>query len=104
MSAPTGNTCGNFEWRVTNQTDGIVSGVFLAQCGGGLAVSGSAWAQPSSGMIPITATAGGVGPGIAACNVSFASMAVQDGDAMTVPYAGTTCLGPVSGTEILKRQ
>ena len=38
VSAPTGSTCGNFEWRVTNQSQGIISGVFLAQCGGGLVI------------------------------------------------------------------
>ena len=72
-SAPTGNTCGNFEWRVTNQTEGIISGIFLAQCGGNLTVSGSAWGQPSGSTIPITATAGATAPGIVACDVSFSS-------------------------------
>ena len=104
VSAPAGSTCGNFEWRVTNQADGIISGIFFAQCGGSLAVSGSAWGQPNGATIPITATAGGTGPGITACDVSFASTAVADGDTIRVPYFGTTCLGPISGTEVLRRQ
>jgi hypothetical protein len=104
VSAPAGSTCGNFEWRVTNQADGIISGIFFAQCGGSLAVSGSAWGQPNGATIPITATAGGTGPGIVACDVSFASTAVADGDTIRVPYSGKTCLGPISGTEVLRRQ
>jgi hypothetical protein len=103
-SAPTGNTCGNFEWRVTNQAEGIISGIFLAQCGGNLTVSGSAWAQPNGSTIPITATAGATAPGIVACDVSLVSAASVDGDTMRVPYSGNTCLGPISGTELLRRQ
>jgi hypothetical protein len=103
-SAPTGSTCGNFEWRVTNQTEGIISGIFLAQCGGNLTVSGSAWAQPNGSTIPIKATAGATAPGIVACDVAFVSTASVDGDTMRVPYSGNTCLGPISGTELLRRQ
>jgi hypothetical protein len=103
-SAPTGSTCGNFEWRVTNQSEGIISGVFTAQCGGSLTVSGSAWGQPNGTTIPITATAGGVGPGIPACDVSFTSTATADGATIRVPYSGKTCLGPMSGVEVLTRQ
>src|ERR1019366_10239028 len=49
VSAPTGATCGNFEWRVTNQADGIISGIFFAQCGGRVAGAGLAWGDAPGG-------------------------------------------------------
>lgn len=104
---PTGpNACSNFEWRVTNQTATMISGLFFARCPGGLAVSGSAWGElkGAGAAIPVSATAGGTGPGVLTCDVSLNGPAVVDNDTIRIPYSGTTCLGPVSGTEVLQRR
>jgi len=98
--------CGNFEWRVTNQTATMISGLFFARCPGNLTVSGSAWGEikePGATSIPVSATAGATGPGVLVCEVSMKGTASVDGDTIRIPYSGTTCQGPVSGTEVLQR-
>jgi len=105
-SGSTANSCSNFEWRVTNQTATMISGIFFARCAGNLTASGSAWgdlsgANPST--LPVRATAGATGPGVTACDVSLNGIATMYGDMIRIPYSGTTCIGPVSGTEVLQR-
>jgi hypothetical protein len=100
------NACSGFEWRVTNQTGTMISGLFFARCPGNLTVSGSAWGElKESGAttIPVSATAGATGPGVVVCEVSIKGTASVDGDTIRMPYSGTTCQGPVSGTEVLQR-
>ena len=43
--------------------------------------------------------------GFAACNFSVSGVGViTNDDTLTIPYAGNTCLGPVKGTETLRRR
>jgi hypothetical protein len=102
-AGPAANACGNFEWRISNQTDTLISGLFTARCAGNLAVSGSASGQLNGTTAPVTAIAGAIGPGITACEVSIAGPATLDRDTIRIPYSGTTCLGTVSGVEVLQR-
>jgi len=101
------SACSGFEWRVTNQTATLISGLFFARCPGNLAVSGSAWGElkePSATTIPISVTAGATGPGVLVCEVAMKGTATFTGEAIRFPYSGTTCLGPISGTEVLQRR
>lgn len=105
-SGSSSNSCSDFEWRVTNQTATMISGVFFARCAGNLAASGSAWGELNAAnptTLPVRATAGATGPGVTACDVSLTGTATRYGDMIRIPYSGTTCVGPVSGTEVLQR-
>src|SRR5438128_10788067 len=108
MSASTvsgANTCGSFVWTISQQSDGVISGLFSARCASTLNVSGSAWGRVNGTTLTMITTAGGTGPGAPGpCDVSFTSTATLDPDAIHIPYSGATCLGLVSGTEVLKRQ
>jgi hypothetical protein len=42
--------------------------------------------------------------GLPPCSFSLSSTATIDGDTLTVPYTGTTCLGPISGTQVLRKR
>jgi len=42
-------------------------------------------------------------PGLASCPFSLSGTGTIDGDVIRVPYTGSTCLGPVSGTQVLQR-
>jgi len=106
-SATSSGSCNNFEWRITNQTATMISGLFFARCAGNLTASGSAWGElngANTTTLPIRVTAGATGPGVAACEVSLTGTATFYGDMIRIPYSGTTCVGSVSGTEVLQRQ
>ena len=105
VAAPAPSSCSNFQWEVTSQTPTSMAGTFSAVCGAGLMVSGSASGQLVNGVVPITATGSAVMPGIPSCTFSLSGVGTleENDTALRVPYSGTTCLGPVSGTEVLRR-
>lgn len=95
------NACTNFQWKVTAQQGNALSGEFSAVCGA-TSVSGTVSGQVNGSDVPYqisgTAASGGV-----SCSVSVSGTAHIEGDAIRVPYSGTTCLGPTQGEEVLRR-
>jgi hypothetical protein len=102
---PSPSTCGNFQYQVSSQTATSIAGTFTGVCGGGLVVSGNATGQLNGTSVPFTVTATATMPGIPSCAVSLnGTGSVEDnGRTLRLPYSGTTCLGPVSGTEVLRK-
>jgi hypothetical protein len=102
---PSPTTCGNFQYEITSQTPTSIAGTFTAVCGGGLTVSGSATGQLNGTSVPYTVNASASMPGISNCPIALTGTgAVEDnGRTLRLPYSGTTCLGPVSGTEVLRK-
>ena len=109
-SSTTGNatslltSCTNFHWNVTEQSVSSARGTFTATCFNTLQVSGNAQGTLSGATLNWTATALATGSGIAGdCTISLSGSATMENGQIKIPYSGTTCLGPVSGTEILKK-
>ena len=102
---PSPSSCGNFQYQITSQTATSIAGTFTGVCGGGLALSGNATGQLNGTSVPFTVTASASMPGILSCPISLTGTgAVEDnGRTLRLPYSGTTCLGPVSGTEVLRK-
>jgi hypothetical protein len=103
---PSPTTCGNFQYQITSQTASTIAGTFTAACGGGMTLSGVATGQLNGTSVPFTINASASGmPGILSCPVNLTGTgAVEDnGRTLRLPYSGTTCLGPVSGTEVLRK-
>jgi hypothetical protein len=97
-------SCGNLEWKIDSLTGTSASGTFKATCGGGLTLSGSAEGR-LSGLTAEFSAGGTVAGQGTTCPFSLAGTAVPEGlDAVRVNYSGTTCLGPVSGSELLKKK
>ena len=97
-------SCGNLEWKITSLTDTSASGTFKATCGGGLTLEGSAEGKLNGLTADLKASGTVTGAGIG-CPFSLAGMAVPEGlDKIRINYSGTTCLGPVSGSEVLTRK
>jgi hypothetical protein len=67
-----------------------------------LPVSGSATAALSGTSITWTATGTAMAPGNVSCAASLSGTVEISATQIRVPYTGTTCLGPVSGAEILQ--
>ena len=103
VAFPTLSSCADFRVQVTSQTSTAVAGNFSALCPGNVSLSGSLSGQLGGPAIPILFSGTGTAPGLPSCSFSLNGTATISGDTITVPYTGTTCLGPVSGTEVLRR-
>lgn len=97
------NACTNFKWQITTSTATSASGTFSATCFGTLNVTGSAQGTLSGSTITWSATAVGTAGSILSCAASLAGTATLSATQIAINYSGTTCLGPVSGTEVLSR-
>jgi hypothetical protein len=98
-------SCTNFRWTVTEQSASSSSGTFTATCFNTLQVSGTAQGTLSGATLNWSATALATGSGIAGdCAISLSGTATMVNNEINIPYSGTTCLGPVSGTEVLRKQ
>jgi hypothetical protein len=97
-------SCGNLEWKITSMTDTSASGTFKATCGGGLMLEGSADGKLNGLTADLKASGNVSGAGMS-CPFSLTGTAVPEGlDKVRITYSGTTCLGPVSGSEVLTKR
>jgi hypothetical protein len=95
--------CSSFKWTVVNQTANVASGDFSIVCNGGIALSGNGLATLSGSNVAMAVNGTGTLP-TGACAFSLnGSGTLVNNDTLRIPYSGTTCMGPVSGTETLVR-
>lgn len=100
---PSPGACTDFKWNVTQQTSTSASGTFSATCAGDLRISGTASGTLSGSTITWNAQATASVPGIPSCAITLTGTAELGVDSIRVPYQGDTCLGRVSGVEVLKK-
>jgi hypothetical protein len=102
---PSPTTCGNFQYQIISQTATAISGTFSGVCGGGVVINANANGQLSGTAVSITVIGTAAMPGIPTCPISLSGTgAIEDnGNTLRVPFTGTTCLGPVSGVEVLHK-
>jgi hypothetical protein len=101
---PTPSTCTDFKWTVSEQTGTSAKGAFSATCPGDLKYTGTAQGVLTSPTaISWSADANATAPGLTSCSLKLTGTATIGVDSITIPYAGDTCLGKVSGIETLKK-
>ena len=100
---PAPGNCTDFRWNVTEQTGTSAKGSFSATCAGDLKLQGTAQGTLSGSDVAWSAQGTGTAPGLPSCDIKLTGTAEIGIDSVRVPYAGDTCLGKVSGVEILKR-
>jgi hypothetical protein len=102
---PSPTTCGNFQYQVATQTASTIAGTFTGLCGGGMAMTGTASGQLNGTAVAITVSGVASTSVIPSCTFSLSGTGtVEDsGYTLRIPFTGTTCLGPVSGTQVLRR-
>jgi hypothetical protein len=101
--APVAQSCGSLQWKVTSQTGGQASGDFSAACADEVSLVGTMTATHGDTSIP-WAAAGTATKGTVTCPFSMTGTGTFQGTSnILVNYAGTSCNGPVSGTETIKR-
>lgn len=98
---PDFSSCGNFRWEVTTQTATQVAGSFTADCADGVTVHGNITGQLGGATIPIVLsgelTRAGDG-----CPFSLTGTGTPiDSQTFHLTYSGTTCLGPMQGSNNL---
>lgn len=101
---PSASSCADFTWTPTQQSATSASGSFTASCAGGLHFTGTASGTLSGTTITWQAQATGSTPEISSCGITLTGTAELGTNSIRVPYQGNTCLGPVSGVEILNKK
>ena len=101
---PSPSTCTDFKWNVSEQTPTSAKGSFAATCAGDLKVAGTAEGSLAGSGVTWKANGTTSAPGLPSCDVALVGTAELRVDSIRIPYSGTTCLGPVSGVEILQRR
>jgi hypothetical protein len=90
-------------WHVSDATPTTISGQFSATCGDGITIEATGSGQLDGNTAHITVAGTATYAGIT-CDFSLSGTGViENNDTLTIPYSGTTCIGPVSGTERLHR-
>lgn len=101
---PSPTTCTDFKWNPSEQTNTTAKGSFSATCAGDLKLSGTAeGALTTTGTVNWRAQGNASAPGLTTCGIALTGTAELTTDSIRIPYSGTTCLGAVSGVEILKK-
>lgn len=101
---PSPTTCTDFRWTPTEQTNTTARGSFSATCAGDLRLQGTAeGALTTSGTITWSAQGNATAPGLTSCGIALTGTAELTTDSIRIPYQGNTCLGAVSGVEVLRR-
>jgi hypothetical protein len=101
---PSPSSCTDFKWNVTDQTSSTAKGSFTATCANDLKVAGTAQGSLSGSTIMWTAEGNATAPGLPSCAITLNGTAELGTDSIRVPYSGDTCVGKVSGVEVLKRR
>jgi len=101
---PTPSTCTDFKWNATEQTATTAKGSFSATCAGDLRVAGTASGTLTGSTVDWGANGTATILNQPACAITLTGTAELGANSIRVPYSGSTCLGPVSGVEILNKK
>jgi hypothetical protein len=105
-TTPTPTSCTDFKYVIATQTATTILGTFTATCGSGLTLAGNvSGVLDSSGKVALTATGTANLPGAPNCAFTLNGIGelIDNGYTLTIPFTGTTCQGPVSGTQVLHK-
>jgi hypothetical protein len=104
ITVPAPGSCNNFQWQVTSSTATSLAGNFSATCGGNVTVTGTASGRIEGNAVPLAVAGTATYLGALSCDFSLTGTGtIVDNDTIVIPYSGSTCLGPVDGTQTLHR-
>jgi hypothetical protein len=98
-------SCSDLQWQISSLSATAVAGSVSAICGGVVNVTANLSGQMSgTDLVTLSANGQAVGLGLT-CPFSLNGTGhMQGSDAMRLDYQGMTCIGPVSGSEMLQRR
>lgn len=100
---PNASDCTELELMMEQQSETTYAGSFRAVCTDGVELDGTATGVLVDGVLDVDATGTATLPGFSSCAFTLTGTARMEGDAIRVDYSGTTCLGTISGSELLER-
>jgi hypothetical protein len=104
VTIPPSGSCSNFQWRAEDATVDALAGSFSADCAGNATISGTASGAIEGTAVSFTVSGTATYARAVSCEFSLTGAGtIENDDTVTIPYSGTTCLGSVSGTEVLQR-
>ena len=99
---PSAESCTDLQFTFDEQQGDTYTGTFSATCVDGIVLTGTAAGTYVDGVVNVTAdglaTSGGV-----QCPFTLNGTARVIGEQIEIDYSGTSCLGPVSGSQVLTR-
>lgn len=101
---PSASSCADFKWNATELTSTKAKGSFSATCAGELKLAGTAEGTLSGSTITWNAAGNATAASLPSCAITLNGTAELGVNSIRVPYNGTTCLGPVSGVEVLNKK
>ena len=101
---PGAGSCSSLEWSITEQTGATYVGEFAATCLDGIQLAGTATGILIDDVLSIEASGIATLPGATTCTFTLTGTARLEGQAIRIDYTGNTCLGSISGSEILERR
>jgi len=105
-TVPSPSSCTSFQFTIATQTATTILGTFSATCGLGLALGGNvSGVLDSAGNVAVTATGVVNMPTVSNCafTLNGTGTLIDNGYTLTIPFSGTTCQGPVGGTQVLHK-
>jgi hypothetical protein len=103
-SAPTAQSCGNFQWKITSQTATQITGDFTAVCAGSVTLAGTLVATITDSTTIPWAASGTATQGSTSCVFTLAGTGTFQGTSnILVNYSGTACGIAVAGSETITR-
>lgn len=102
---PNPNTCTDFKWTASTQTATSAAGTFSASCNG-VVFAGTANGTLTGTTVAWGANGTGTGSSLpqSPCAITLTGTAELGSNSIRVPYTGSTCMGPVSGVQILNKK
>jgi len=102
---PNPNTCTDFKWTASSQTATSAAGSFSASCNG-VVFSGTANGTLTGTTVAWGANGTGTGASLpqSPCAITLTGTAELGTNSIRVPYTGSTCMGPVSGVQVLNKK
>ncbi len=99
---PSAESCTELEFTFTEQNGAVASGTFRATCAGGIELTGTASGTYADGLMTVMASGTASALGVQ-CPFTLSGTARVTTNQIEIEYSGTSCLGPVSGSEVLNR-
>ena len=100
---PAAQSCSSLQWKVTSQNGGQAGGEFSATCADGVTLTGTLTATHGETSIPWAATGNATKNGTTCPFTMTGTGTFQGTSNIQVSYSGTSCNGPLSGSETIKR-
>ena len=100
---PDPGSCHELEFTISEQSGVNYAGSFKATCAGGVELIGVANGTYIDRVMTLNASGTLALSGVAQCSFTLSGTATVTTETIAIDYSGTTCLGPVGGSETLQR-